>query len=906
MTSKDGGGIFDSLITELAVEIVKSVLNRYAPNIPEPQAKILKKLGLMPKTDEDVLKEVIEGTLSRFFSKNKKFANEGFSKTILVPAFSGIVLAHVSETGSPNFESLSKQLKEILDSDIEAKKFVKDHRIDWRRVFPDLESSFNAEVMARESHGIKLIFQELQKVREKIDGLPSRTSDQVHPTRYGISPPTPRRLFGRSEDISKLKVKVLLSSSRTVIKGPAGVGKLSLAAYLSHDDEIRRQYCDGVLWARLGNSPDLYGILDGWYKSLDVEKKLTPTDIPVIAGMIRAAIRNQKWLIIIDDICDANDFVHLNVASVNSATIVTTRHNKVAGELMASPSDVYKLEPLDKESSREYLSSLAEGVIQLFPKQCDDLLNYVGHLPLAIMVIGKSLSRAQARGQDTGKLIDYYFSESSIIDTNYIDEYTLESNKEASKVGDILMKSLGGLEQDRNEDKRCFGLLGVYAHNGTFDDRSLVKVWACDAGQVEETVGNLFDFGLIEIENRDSYRSYYVHSLLMMLARSLLAGSEDRDRAELSHAKYYLSYIESASELFSVGGENAYNALQELHDIWPQIWKAFQWSSSKIAASSDDARILILTSIIKGKDILKSRLTPSEMLEWTTQGRHAVKRMEYGILTSRGNAYVDINDFEEASSAYDQAFKITDELDDYVLEAKSRLNAANNFVMARKIDKAEEYLSKLPSLLDKIKDPDEKSKLELAYHGMLGNIWLENGNKKKADNNADYKQDLSKALDHYNQSLTQSISRGENWSIGTNYLNIGICHFELERYSDAIEYYNKAENIFMNPAIGNKGMLAKVYENKGRTYLHWEKLDEAQNYLTQGVEMAKSVSDLTTQCIGYFDLGRLYAKKGDYGSAEDQLNRGLKLAEDKLENADLQKEFRSELAEIQAKRNGTG
>lgn len=56
------------------------------------------------------------------------------------------------------------------------------------------------------------------------------------------------------------------------INGLPGVGKTTLAVELAHNEEIRRHFTEGVLWAGLGPAPDMFALLSHWctYARLDL------------------------------------------------------------------------------------------------------------------------------------------------------------------------------------------------------------------------------------------------------------------------------------------------------------------------------------------------------------------------------------------------------------------------------------------------------------------------------------------------------------------------------------------------------------------------------------------------------------------------------------------------------------
>ena len=48
----------------------------------------------------------------------------------------------------------------------------------------------------------------------------------------------------------------------TAVRGWPGVGKTTVAAALAHDQVLASAFPDGLLWASIGQNPDLIGQLD--------------------------------------------------------------------------------------------------------------------------------------------------------------------------------------------------------------------------------------------------------------------------------------------------------------------------------------------------------------------------------------------------------------------------------------------------------------------------------------------------------------------------------------------------------------------------------------------------------------------------------------------------------------------
>src|ERR1700761_3016317 len=76
-----------------------------------------------------------------------------------------------------------------------------------------------------------------------------------------LAPPRqPHPLVGREDLLARIKSTLTGSyepSRSCVVTGIPGAGKTSLALEIAHDEEIIKFFHDGVLWAGLGQAPDI-------------------------------------------------------------------------------------------------------------------------------------------------------------------------------------------------------------------------------------------------------------------------------------------------------------------------------------------------------------------------------------------------------------------------------------------------------------------------------------------------------------------------------------------------------------------------------------------------------------------------------------------------------------------------
>src|SRR5215469_605453 len=116
------------------------------------------------------------------------------------------------------------------------------------------------------------------------------------------------------------------------LQGLPGMGKTALAVVLATDPTVRDRFRDGILWAGLGQKPDVLGHLARWGKLLGV----SPSEVGGVNSQaswgqaLRAAIGRRRWLLVIDDAWDGEDALAFQIGGERCAHLLTSRLPHVA------------------------------------------------------------------------------------------------------------------------------------------------------------------------------------------------------------------------------------------------------------------------------------------------------------------------------------------------------------------------------------------------------------------------------------------------------------------------------------------------------------------------------------------------------------------------------------------------
>ncbi len=208
-------------------------------------------------------------------------------------------------------------------------------------------------------------------------------------------------LVGR-DAILNLLVEHLCSKLRpstVTLHGLPGVGKTALAMALTHIPAIQDQFPDGVLWADLGLDPHPFEQLSRWGCLLQIpemEMKVC-SDLFSLAQCLRRYIGSRKFLIVLDDIWQFDAAQALEIGGCNCVHVITTRLPRLAARI--SEQNTFHIPELEASGGKALLAHFLPNLLDQEPEAIEQLVQRVGMLPLALILIGKHLSPYDYLGQ---------------------------------------------------------------------------------------------------------------------------------------------------------------------------------------------------------------------------------------------------------------------------------------------------------------------------------------------------------------------------------------------------------------------------------------------------------------------------------------------------------------------------
>jgi DNA-binding SARP family transcriptional activator len=332
-----------------------------------------------------------------------------------------------------------------------------------------------------------------------------------------ILPPLPLLIVGREDVLHTLRRRLGIGGEMrplTIIQGWPGVGKSTIVALLAHDAEIARQYPDGILWASLGETPDIPGQLNAWASALGLGEG-RDRGVEETSAQITATLREKRVLLIVDDVWQPEHIQPFRVGGQSCALVLTSRLNDVASALAPTSEDIYRLPVLSETAGQQLLHRLTPETVTQHSEATRELVHDLEGLPLAIHVAGRLLQAEARLGWGVDQLLVELRQGVNLLKAQPPSDMIGVERDASPTVAALLKRSTDSLDEDM---RTRFALLGIFVPKpATFDLDAMAAAW--DVPDPRSFARQLVDRGLLEPIGGGRFQ---MHALLVLHARSLL------------------------------------------------------------------------------------------------------------------------------------------------------------------------------------------------------------------------------------------------------------------------------------------------------------------------------------------------------------------------------------------------
>lgn len=359
------------------------------------------------------------------------------------------------------------------------------------------------------------------------------------------APPLPSHYVARPAETEHLLRRLCTTGGSQVLvvgalHGQGGIGKSTLAAAVARSPRVQKQLRDGVLWATLGQQPDLLSELSQWIQGLG-DHAFRPSSVAAATGYLRSMLHGKAVLLVIDDAWSSEHVRPFLAGGELARTLVTTRRADVADEIGA---ELLHLGVLRSDQALALLaSSLGRDLAGPEAEEALAVADAVGFSPLALELAAARVRR----GVSWRRLRDALEQEIARLEE-------LESARGRrggpARLEASLNLSLEALRAEDEEAWRSFVALGVLPEDALVAAPMAGTLWRSSDEAAEEVLELLWSDALLlpappVLVGGRSHRGYRLHDLLHHVARRRLTDPPPRglgSTLEEAHASLVDAY----------------------------------------------------------------------------------------------------------------------------------------------------------------------------------------------------------------------------------------------------------------------------------------------------------------------------------------------------------------------------
>ncbi len=199
-------------------------------------------------------------------------------------------------------------------------------------------------------------------------------------------------LIGHQALLTRLYTQLEDSSPEQILSltGWPGQGKTRILQALATLPHVRQTF-DGIVWATVGPHSHPLQHLQRWGRLLGLPA--LPESPEQARECLRLAIGSRRMLFLLDDLWENEVFAYL-VGGAQCRYVFTTRSPRLA---LSQSHAVYRIPELSDDEALTLLTrSLPPPFTQTYRRRLEQLVQQVGKLPLALVLLGEPL-RCEAR-----------------------------------------------------------------------------------------------------------------------------------------------------------------------------------------------------------------------------------------------------------------------------------------------------------------------------------------------------------------------------------------------------------------------------------------------------------------------------------------------------------------------------
>ncbi|MCK2239752.1 MULTISPECIES: tetratricopeptide repeat protein [unclassified Crossiella] len=488
--------------------------------------------------------------------------------------------------------------------------------------------------------------------------------------------PAARHFVGRVRQLDLLQ-QARQRASLITIDGPAGVGKTALAVRWAHD--IAKHYPDGILYTDLRG----YAIdqpiepvvaLGRMLNSVGIGPSAMPNTLDERTALLRTQLEGTRTLMVLDNAATAEQVRPLLPGSSTCLVVVTSR-SRLSGLSVRDGAVRVTLRPMSLDDALVLLRGMVGARVDDEPDAASTLARQCGLLPLTLRIAAERV--ALLENMTLAELSEQLSPARRRLDL-------LATEDESSAARDVLSWSYKALAP---KTARLFRLIGLHPTDGVTTEAAAALV-GTSRDEAQQQMDALAAIHLIEPVTTNRYS---VHDLVRDYATDLaLAHEPEPERHAAIHraVSFYLHSAHAAAHL--LWPHRALPAVHAAEDAAEPLafttkHEAMQWCETELltlaAATAAGTKRKLDEAVflpVALNDFLYHR-HPWQLWKPVVQdAKDLAQQLGHGhahatLTHILGNAYLDLQQNEEALASYQQALSTREDLGDHAGQAWSHL-----------------------------------------------------------------------------------------------------------------------------------------------------------------------------------------------------------------------------------------
>lgn len=639
---------------------------------------------------------------------------------------------------------------------------------------------------------------------------------------------------GREDKLSELRAALLDHGQAAIVgvRGMGGVGKSALAAHAAY--QLKADFPDGVLWARLDTS-DTLTLLQSFATAFghDVSQY---RDVESRAAAVRHILADKRALIVLDNAETSKHVKPLLPPSTGAcAVLVTTRNDLPATDGWAHiPLGAFEAQ--SGEAMRLFEKFISPTRAQRHTVELNQIANQLGHLPLALAIAAGQL--AWSMGNAASRAEEVAAVRALLQDLKREDARLNRLHRDTDSVRASFNLSYQALPDAL---QRVFAQLGVFGGQ----DFSVEAVAYVSETSVEEAQANLDALCARSLAQPSRDQRYRLHLLLRVYAVEIGANNDEGARARM--VAYYANFVEAnaSHERLRAEVDNILFAFDEAH------------------------RLHFRHDLVRGLAGLGSYV--NKQLPREVASRHLVHAIdashELQVPITTARLLITLSLIERESRRFDRAKSYLFRALEFLEEDRASPLWFDAYVelygMSADLELYDEAHSYVLQAMGVAQVRQNKQQTGFCLD-RLGVIALRSG-------------DYRGAYDLFSRALAIAREMVDLNQVARLLTNLGNTAHCLEDFQSFASFSEEAVRIARE--IDDKRMLAMSLHNYSDALLYNSRLELAMQCCLESLSLAKEFDLPIILIHGQVLLGRVQHRRGSLEAAESTLQGALRLAE---------------------------